>query len=147
MCTASITSPMSTAARRVRVASDTAGIRTAMAELCEHSLLERKAAQRIEQVLTGGNVNAIEQVRKLAPRSRISPGYQDWTLYLLWLEGMIAAGVQFEKPITAEEAEGLRAVDAARSQWNYEHPPCPNCGARLANRAVRTCFGCGKEVR
>ena len=130
----------------LRVASDTAGIRTAMRELCEHSMHESKSNSRIAAVLAADGPDSLEQIRKLAPRSRISPGYQDWTLYLLWLERKLDAGISFRDPLTAEEAEGLTAISEERAKYNHDHPPCPSCGVRLMNRAQHRCQGCGKEL-
>jgi hypothetical protein len=124
------------------VSQDIEGVRMAALELLEGSIEREKNDKRLDAV----NPDDFDQLRKLAPKSKLSPGYQDWALYLFWIERHIGSGISFAD-LRADEADGLGALQRARQQFEHEHPPCPACGTRLGNRMLRRCFACGKELR
>ena len=110
-----------------------------MLELCDHSQPDPAATRRADAIYEEGQPNALEQLAKLAPRTRLSPGYAERAVYLIWLEQMLNAGVEFTEPLTVEEAEGLIAIARGREQWNADNPPCGDCGARLRKGTAHNC--------
>jgi hypothetical protein len=124
------------------VSQDIEGVRMAALELLEDSLESEKNRKRLDSIAP----DDLDQMRKLVPTSKLSPGYQNWALYLFWIERHIGSGISFAD-LRADESDGLTALQSARQQFEYQHPPCPGCGVRLGNCMLRTCFSCGRELR
>jgi hypothetical protein len=124
------------------VTNDTEGLRMAALELFEAELYGPDLERQIGNLPPGAGP---EEIEKLARPRRLSPGYEDFLVYVLWLESMNSAGVQMQ--LNADEAEGLRAVAAARAEFRSNHPECPACGVRQYNTSARTCRRCMKELR
>jgi hypothetical protein len=112
-----------------------------MLELCESAQPDRHSRSRAAAIFESNQPDdQIEaQMSKLSPRSRVSPGYCDWALYLVWLEQMLSRGIEFQRPLTAEEADGLVAIGRARDQFQAENPPCPDCGDRVRRGTAHRC--------
>jgi hypothetical protein len=127
------------------VSHDADGIKQAAKEPMLATLTEEDRARQMENLAAGDEWPEPEQLAKLFPASRLSPGYHDWVLYLSWLEEKQAVGVRFEQ-ITADEAEGLTALARARREFEAEHPACANCGPRQLTARVRQCRQCFKEL-
>lgn len=84
-------------------------------------------------------------MEKLGPEMTLSPGYYDRCLYLFWLRNIMEAGISFAS-LSADEAEGLCAIQGARAEFESNHPLCPTCGNRLSFRGQKRCFGCHREL-
>jgi hypothetical protein len=121
------------------VSQDVEGVRMAALELLENSLDSEKNQRRLDAI----SPDDFDQMRKLVPASKLSPGYHDWAIYLFWLERHVGSIAD----LRADEADGLSAIQRARQQFEQDHPPCPGCGTRLGNRMLRRCCSCGRELR
>jgi hypothetical protein len=77
----------------------------------------------------------------------MADGFYDFASYLLWVRGILDANV--EMSITADDAEGLRALEAARQQFERDHPACPQCGTRQYSSTEMRCRKgrCGMEFQ
>jgi NADH pyrophosphatase NudC (nudix superfamily) len=121
------------------VSQDVEGIRAAALEIFEHSL----SMERIERQLSRLEPDD-PQREKLLPVRKLSEGYYDWAMYLLWLRNKLAAGIAFSE-ITADEAEGISAIALAIQDFDRQHPFCGHCGER-GFRGMRACPNCSKEI-
>jgi hypothetical protein len=124
------------------VAQDVEGIRLAALQLFEESLREKEMDRVISNASQADDLTALERV---VQEQKLSPGYRDWTLYLIWLKGKIDTGVNLE--ISADEAEGLTALVSARQEFEREHPQCFKCGARQYSKVSLRCRSCSVEFR
>jgi hypothetical protein len=122
----------------IRVPQDIDGVRAAVRELCIASIGQKANHRRIEAILAADPADAQEQVAKLAGRSRLSPGYTDWVIYLIWLDEMLRRGIQF-KDLTAEEADGLAALAREREEFNNDYPVCSDCEQRYRRGLQHVC--------
>lgn len=123
----------------ILVAQDVEGIRAAALEIFEQSIGTERLERQLSRLPSDD-----PQREKLLPASKLSEGYYDWVLYLLWLRNKLAAGIEF-KEIMADEAEGLTAIALALQDFEREHPRCCHCGER-GFRGMRVCPNCAKEV-
>lgn len=126
----------------ILVSRDSEGIYTAALEMLENSLGETDRQRRMLSIAS----DDLEQMRKLAPRTTLSPGYEDRVLYLLWMHDRMNAGIEFEN-ISSDEADGLAAVVRAQHQFDIDHPRCGGCGLRLQFKGQKRCFGCRVEFK
>jgi hypothetical protein len=81
--------------------------------------------------------DGLAALAKLMPRRSLTDAYYVYAEYLMWLRAMRDADVDVE--ILADEAEGLRAIEAARQEYEREHPACPECGVRQYSRFAMSC--------
>lgn len=123
-------------------AQDVEGLRQATLEIFVQTMEDESLERRLGCIPP----DDLAQIEKLLPEKTLSPSYYEQVLYLLWLEDKMSAGIEFSA-ISADEAEGLGAIQRARQQFNREHPPCANCGKRVGFRGQKRCAGCGKELR
>ncbi len=123
----------------ILVSQDAEGIRMAALEVFELSLQSKSIERRIQNI----RPDDLEQIVKIIPERKLSPGYYEFLMYLLWLEGQMEAGCNFA--LNADEADGLRAVQQARHEFDREHPACGNCGTPRASVRARRCESCMRE--
>ncbi|HLJ89577.1 MAG TPA: hypothetical protein VKZ53_22395 [Candidatus Angelobacter sp.] len=128
----------------ITVSQDHDGVRIAALELFEEQLHRHDADRALANALISGDIDDA-LLAKLSPNSSLSPGYRDFVVYVLWLKSMIGAGVQFD--LTDGEAEGLRAIEAARQEFVTKHPPCRYCGYFQYSTVSMRCHKCRKELR
>ncbi|HLJ87762.1 MAG TPA: hypothetical protein VKZ53_13130 [Candidatus Angelobacter sp.] len=128
----------------ITVSQDHDGVRMAAVELFEQQLHSQDADRALANASISGEIDDA-LLAKLCPNSNLSPGYRDFVVYMLWLKSMMHAGVQFH--LTDGEAEGLRAIEAARQEFVGKHPPCRYCGAFQYSTVSMRCHKCRKELR
>jgi hypothetical protein len=128
--------------RTILVAQDVQGIRDAALDLFERSLSAPGLERALANAAQAGNLQELERIM---PESKLSPGYLSFVSYLLWLEGMMGVGAQFK--LYADEAEGLRALQMARDEFEREHPRCAACGAAQFTKFAKSCGSCGQKFR
>lgn len=107
------------------VANDVDGLRVAAMELFASAADDKD----ISRALASIDPDDTAQLAKLIPQSSVSPGYLDRVTYLLWLEDKMRAGIAFAE-ISADEAEGIAAIQRARYEFERDNPMCPDCGVR-----------------
>lgn len=125
------------------VSNDTEGVRQAALELMVISLKEEDTERQI-RVLQSQEASA-ETLAKVMPLRKVADGYYSFALYLMWLRGMLDSDVELE--ILADEAEGLRAIQTARFEFERDHPACPQCGARQYSMKPISCRKCNMSFR
>src|ERR1700694_6214393 len=108
----------------IPVSQDCEGLQMAAFDLFERSM----SADGLERAITNASLSGdLQELERIMPERKYSPGYLSFLCYLLWLEKMMDVGVQFK--LYADEAEGLRALKLARQEFESEHPACGSCGA------------------
>lgn len=101
-------------------------VRQAALELMKESLKAEDIERQIENLLLHDAGES--DLAKIVPVRTMADGFYDFATYILWLRGMIDADVEIS--VLADEAEGLRAIEAARQEFERDHPECPQCGRR-----------------
>jgi hypothetical protein len=119
----------------VNVTQDIDEVRQAALELMVESLKAEDVERQINNVLLDDD--GLAALAKLMPRRSLTDAYYVYAEYLMWLRAMRDADVDVE--ILADEAEGLRAIEAARQEYEREHPACPECGTRQYSRFAVSC--------
>jgi hypothetical protein len=119
----------------VNVTQDIDEVRQAALELMVESLKEEDTERQLANLLAQGE--APEALAKMLPRRTLVDAYYLYAEYLMWLRATRDADVDVE--ILADEAEGLRAIEAARQEYEREHPACPECGNRQYSRFAVSC--------
>ena len=128
----------------ILVQQDVEGLRLAAREMFDYTLIERDIDRQVDNLLKADPETNPELIAKLMPRSQVAIGYQEWIVYLLWLEDKLNAGIEFSN-MTADEAEGLAMLRRVRAEWQQEHPACGHCGERVRSRTQKRCRGCMRE--
>jgi hypothetical protein len=120
-------------------------VRQAALELMVESLKAEDVDRQINNVLL--DEDGLAALAKLMPRRSLTDAYYVYAEYLMWLRAMRDADVDVE--ILADEAEGLRAIEAARQEYEREHPACPECGVRQYSRFAMSCriSRCGAKFK
>lgn len=126
----------------IQVNRDMQGVRLAALEIFEEQLVAKNTERQMRNLPPGV---ASEEIAKYARPQSLSPGYGEFALYLLWMEETMEAGI--EMAVLADEADGLRAIAQARSEFRSKHPACPACGTLQLKQVVIKCRGCGKEFK
>jgi hypothetical protein len=125
-------------------ARDQDGMVLALNEIFEQDF----ARVQIERETAGANPETKRRLLQQIPKRTLSPGYYTWANHLLWLEDRRKAGIAFSPAeLSMQEAAGLVALDRARADFNFAHPPCSACGARQRNRYGQECSACGAKFR
>ena len=126
------------------VTQDINAVREAAVELMKESLKEGDIERQIENVLLHGGAEE-STLAKLMPVRTVADGFYNFATYLMWLRGMMDSGVEIV--LTADEAEGLCAIEAARQEFERDHPACPQCGLRQYSRFAMSCrsSACGAK--
>lgn len=125
----------------IQPSRDPEGLKAAAFEL----FVEMVDAPEVERAL-GRAREAMEEsdeLRKLARPRTLASGYYDWVGYVLWLEAMRAANVEYE--LLASEVNGIMAVKAARREFEEKFPACEECGR--PKRKFTNCRACGQGVK
>jgi hypothetical protein len=121
------------------------GVRQAALELMKEPL----GAEDLERQLASLRAQDADDsaMAKLMPVRTMADGFYDFATHAMWLRGMIESKV--EVSILADEAEGLRAVEAAMHDFDRDHPACPQCGKRQYSSTAMRCRNgrCGLEFR
>lgn len=126
----------------IAVSQDCEGLQMAAFDLFERSM----SADGLERAITNASLlGDLQELERIMPERKYSPGYLSFLCYLLWLGKMMDVGVQFL--LFADEAEGLRAVNLARQEFEHEHPACCACGTPQATRFAKSCSACGQKFR
>src|SRR5437867_9139801 len=99
------------------------------------SLKEAETERILDNLLEQGADEA--RLNKVLPKRRLAQGFYDCAQYLMWLRGMRDCGV--ELVILADEAEGLRALQLARQDFERDHPCCPRCSTRQFSTTALFC--------
>jgi hypothetical protein len=125
------------------VTQDMDGVREAAVELMVESLKQEDVDRVVENLIL--HDAEPETLAKAVPRRSLSAAYYEWATYLMWIRGMRDSGVEME--ILADEAEGLRAIEAARQEFERDYPGCPQCGTRQYSRFAMSCrkSACGAK--
>jgi hypothetical protein len=121
-------------------AQDVEGLRQAALEM----FVQTMENEELEGRLRSSAPDDLAQMEKLLPNKTLAPGYYEQVLYLLWFEDKLNAGITFSE-ISADEAEGMAALQRARQQFQQEHPQCPHCGTRVKYRGQKGCMKCHRE--
>jgi len=121
------------------------GIRQAALELMEESLGAEDVERQLDNLCAQDADEAT--LEKVIPVRTMADGFYEFASYLLWVRGILDANV--EMSITADDAEGLRALEAARQQFERDHPACPQCGTRQYSSTEMRCRKgrCGMEFQ
>jgi hypothetical protein len=121
------------------------GVRQAALELMVESL-KAKDVERVLDNLRQQDADEVTLAKALPVRS-LPDGYYDFASYILWLRSMRDSGS--EMTIYADEAEGLRAIEEARQEFESKHPACPQCRTRQYSGTAIRCrnSGCGLEFK
>jgi hypothetical protein len=121
------------------------GVRQAALELMVESL----DAEDVERQLDNLRAQDADEetLAKVMPMRTMADGFYDFASYILWIRGLIDSNVEI--PIMADEAEGLRALEAARQEFERSHPACPQCGTRQYSSTAMRCrkSRCGMDFR
>jgi hypothetical protein len=117
------------------VSEDTASVRQACIELFEESLHEDDTNRALENLVA--QEADPETLKKALPVRTLVNAFYEYAAYLMWLRGMLSSDVELE--ILADEAEGLRTLEAARQEFERAHPACPQCRFRQYSTAPMTC--------
>jgi hypothetical protein len=127
----------------VLVTQDIPGITQAARELMEESLRQEDMERVLENLLLQDADFAT--LAKAYPVRHLAEGYYEYATYILWMRGKLDAGLQMS--IMADEADGLCAIEAARQQFDRDHPACPQCGKRQYSSTPIRCrsIRCGME--
>ena len=119
----------------MNVALDTDGVRQAALELMVFSLQEEDIDRQIGKLLHQDA--SPEMLAKVMPARKLADAYYTYAVYLMWLKGTLASGIELE--LLADEAEGLKAIDAARHEFEQTHPACPRCSVRQYSATPISC--------
>jgi hypothetical protein len=111
-------------------------------ELFERSLTSEG---RDRAIIHASQHNDLSELERVIEPEKYAPGFSAFLCYLLWLEGMLNIGVEFE--LYADEAEGLRLLKKARNDFEIEHPRCFSCGVHQFVRVAKSCHACGQKLR
>ena len=119
------------------------GVRQAALELMKESLGAEDTERQLDNLCAQDADEAT--LAKVIPVRTMADGFYDFASYLLWVRGILDANV--EMSIAADEAEGLRALEAARQQFERDHPACLQCGRRQYSSTAMRCRNgrCGAE--
>jgi hypothetical protein len=79
------------------------------------------------------------------PERMLSPSYYKLGEFLLWLADLLEIGAASNDRLTADELEGLRALAAAKREFESRHPKCGACGTRQESKFSPSCRECGAE--
>jgi|SRR5882672_2991104 len=125
------------------VTQDIVGIRQAALDLMEESL----RAEDVQRVLDNlGLQNASDStIAKALPVRKLPAAYYDFATYLMWMRGVIDSNVNIS--VMADEADGLRAIQSARYEFERNHPACPRCDARQYSSTPMMCRKCGLDFK
>jgi hypothetical protein len=122
------------------VARDMEGVRHALEEIFEEDFVRA----HIDRESQGAAPETRLRMERQIPRRTLSPGYYRWAEHLLFLDSIRKAGILLGAgDLTANEVQGLVALDRARVQFGYKRPTCPGCGMHQENRFGIECRGCG----
>lgn len=119
------------------------GVRQAALELMKESLGAEDVERQIDNLRAQDADEAT--LAKVMPVRTMADGFYDFARHIMWIRQMINSGVEIS--IMADEAEGLCALEAARQEFERQHPACPQCGTRqYSSTAMRCRKGrCGLE--
>jgi hypothetical protein len=123
------------------VSQDIDGVRAAALELMVESLREEDT-DRVVANLLAQNASP-ETLAKAMPRRTLADAYYSYAHYIMWLRSMRVSEVQID--LLADEAEGLRAIETARQEFERDHPGCPRCSTRQYSRSPIKCRKCGMD--
>jgi hypothetical protein len=117
----------------IQVARDFEGLRQAAVTMLEEA---RLAQQRDRLAELADQVSEPSALLGPGPAARtLAAGYYDRVVYLLDVEATLARGISIpSSSLAATECLGLKALAAARVEFEREHPPCPQCGEPLETR-------------
>jgi len=119
---------------------DMDGVRMALEEIFEEDFVR----SRIHSEASGANPETLARMESQVPPRTLAWGYYRFGDYLLHLDALKRAGVVFStRDLAAFEAEGILALDRARSAFQGRHPACSSCGTRQQNRFGIECSSCG----
>ena len=124
------------------VARDVKGLKLAILDLLEEGFAISRVTLSVEDV-EGKKALMLSAI----PPRKLTPGYYKLGEYLLWLDQHARAGVPLGGTLAAFEADGMCAMDAARAEFEHEHPTCGCCGVRQDNRFVPQCRECSVEFK
>lgn len=128
------------------VTQDMDCVRQAALELMVESLEADNCARQIQSIMSEQDLMAYAvSLAKMVPLRTVAAGFYDYASYLFWVRSMMDVNVDIQ--ILAEEAEGLRAIEAARYDFERDHPPCPQCGARQYSSTPIKCRSCRMEFK
>lgn len=129
----------------VDIARDVKGLKLAILDLLEEGF----SLSRVTKSLAGATEDVRERAVSATVNARkMTPGYYKLGEYLLWLDQHVRAGVPLTtETLSAFEADGLCAMEAARAEFEHAHPACGSCGTRQDNRFAFQCHECGAEFK
>lgn len=128
------------------VTQDMNGVRQAALEMMNESLRADDLARQIQGLMSDDDLAAYAvSLAKTVPVRSVASGFYDYAAYLFWMRSMIDANVEIT--VLADEAEGLRAIEAARQEFERDHPACPQCGARQDSSTRIKCRSCRMEFK
>jgi NADH pyrophosphatase NudC (nudix superfamily) len=118
-------------------------VRQAAYELMVESLKEQDVDRQIDNLLLQDA--DVSTLAKVLPVRTMADGFYPCAVYFLKLRQMLDSGIAFS--ILADDAEGLCAVEAARQDFERDHPACPQCGKRQYSSTPIRCrsIRCGME--
>jgi hypothetical protein len=123
---------------------DPEGVRLALEEIFESDFVRA----RIRREAAGATPETMERMEQKIPPRTLAWGYYRFAEHLLHLDALRRAGVRFaERDLLGCEAEGMLALDRARTAFEGHHPACSACGHRQQNRFGAECSGCGAKFQ
>ena len=128
----------------IRVERDGEGLQMALLWLLEEALVRG----RIAKAVASASDYEVTRLEAEIPDREISPGYFTRAGYLLGLSTDLELGIPIDPAsISPSDVIGIRAVRAARAEFDREHPGCPRCGERQDNNVMRVCWACNYKLR
>src|SRR5579864_6689485 len=102
------------------------GVRQAALELMKESLGAADVERQLDSLCAQDADEAT--LAKVIPVRTMADGFYSFAAHIFWMRKMIDSNVQIT--VLSDEAEGLCAIEAARQEFERDHPPCPKCGKR-----------------
>lgn len=123
---------------------DPDGVRMALEEIFEQDYVRSS----IHREASGANPETLARMERQIPPRTLAWGYYRFAEYLLHLDALKSAGVHFAARDLADfEAEGILALERARSAFQGRHPACSACGTRQPNCFGIECCNCGVKFQ
>jgi hypothetical protein len=123
---------------------DPEGVRMALEEMFEQDY----ARAQTRREAAGANEETKARMEARLPARTMAWGYYRFADHLFHLDAQRRAGLACHtRDLAAFEAEGLLALDRARTAFEGRHPACSACGQRQLNRFGVECPGCGAKFQ
>jgi hypothetical protein len=130
----------------LQVERDPQGLQMATRELFEEAFFAETTKDILKKV--GDDEDARERILFDAPVRSLSPGYYNYSAYLLDLGASIEVGAQFTAAaLLRDDVIGLQAIRRAKAEFERDHPSCQACGERQHSRFAPECRKCKYKLR